>query len=571
LGIIQLTNIHRYHLNHSLKSSGDSSRIQPKRTMQIPLSREQQFAMAPNIDVGTPLNHRPTTRSKRAAETPCETPRAIIAKRCRTGSALSHSRVTRSTSRRRRQTFPFLALPGELRVMMYESALNFDQFRRLGDGDPPAAYDKFPHSLLLANKQIRHEMLATLKGKPLVFNGLPADESSLRLAMSPKILSSVQVVEINYHHDSILDRYLGMDTVFGHVALTRLNYFLDQLVDIWHLREHSLESLTIRVTARDHQHHISTCYRGVACPYYSALRRVLMTLLRLRGIRKVYIHGSFDLIADYASVVKKMSEPRPFPLHRLPKSILSSVMHYAIKNEGLMMENPLGRWVDFERQFWDSSFDAMNSGLDALLHRSTSLVFGGFAVLPGLPGHYVAKINEALGWMWFQPSNLVNVARFMTASIPRYDEYLFIDQPFIPMELLFAGYESVAEDVTMAPYVKDFILRRATHLRVRITLDGKAQNKAWLPLMSAVVRVFWKVTSLEHVILELVESTANFGTLGKTKEQETQMALKAFSLLMNLRKVKHLTTIGPFDDETLQKVEQMKLKTNVKRLRAKLY
>lgn len=225
------------------------------------------------------------------------------------------------------QRFPFLALPPELRLIVYDYSVNFhgvdkwfDSFWKILLESPkpsrapaPVVYRHTPAVLLIC-KQIYYEAMELLRGQGMRFHHGLLDIDGLSNLMNTDILRNVSSLTIDATGHAIIPqkRNLIGPSWRGH---------LDMLVDISDIlaKGHRLKQFTLNFKDTSIHAHVHDCSgKPIRCDFRDQLAEALRHLRNIRSVGTVNLVGFPP--AMVAELKARMESP-PTSLLTLPGEI----------------------------------------------------------------------------------------------------------------------------------------------------------------------------------------------------------------------------------------------------------
>lgn len=231
-----------------------------------------------------------------------------------------------------RQIFPFMQLPLELRMMIYQQTFDYDGIESYFESyvdqimlssrprkvKAPRCEKACP-GILLVNKEIYHEALPYLHATPIDFS-YGVIKAKLVDIISPDLLRNISHVTIT---DTGLD-LLNKDYLDIFHGISRL---IHQLATV--LKDgHKIQVLKFQFLANDFNFHLKNCpHSSQDCGVKSFVATLQDTIGNIRGIKKVTIEG--DLDDELKSTIIARMESKPQNLFKLPLSIREQIYAYA--------------------------------------------------------------------------------------------------------------------------------------------------------------------------------------------------------------------------------------------------
>ncbi|KAF2502264.1 hypothetical protein BU16DRAFT_554334 [Lophium mytilinum] len=236
---------------------------------------------------------------------------------------------TRGFERAVRQTFRFLDLPAEIRLMVYSHVVSFNGVSRYliekakylysGIGALPVLSTTTP-GLFLVCRQIAAELCDEIRKIPLVLTNMYGIED-LTKVIAPGILRNLQHVTISIHQ---FDE--DQCIVVNMRSLERIG---EELSRIWEFGGNSLKKLTIRVDDDRISTHFKLC-PPTECYLRDEIDIALDAFSTLRNIKDVTFEGILSDFGHAAYIASTMEIPTNYRFMELPQSIRKQIYEYAL-------------------------------------------------------------------------------------------------------------------------------------------------------------------------------------------------------------------------------------------------
>lgn len=246
------------------------------------------------------------------------------------GTQSSHELIRVDQDAKPKLFFQFLALPLEIRMLIYEFVFSFDSIDdflkkcfnfKLFDNNRrlPIPVKSCP-SILLVNKEIFKEALPFLHATPLVLSHGIMD-IRLPMVIAQPLLNNISHITISDAGCRAIDFLPG-------TAFTGLCYTVIQLCSI--LRPgHCLKSLTIDFDSSYVNWHLKNCFEGnIPCGINSWVRNLIRFLAELHSIKHVVLNVKIPEVIKDPTMRAMTSLPRGF--FALPFSVRQKVYGYAV-------------------------------------------------------------------------------------------------------------------------------------------------------------------------------------------------------------------------------------------------
>ncbi|KAK5136994.1 hypothetical protein LTR08_001501 [Meristemomyces frigidus] len=206
--------------------------------------------------------------------------------------------LTRYQERRIRQTFPFLDLPAELRLWIYDLCIDVTTaqklleryYQKLKDTTnikgvkAPLIYSKCP-TILRINRQIFAEASIFVPKRSLTFNHGLLDLLTVKDFVPESLLRNVSTITIDDSGHPLFKENILAASWMGYVTL------IEQLAEILE-PGHRLKQLTISLTSDELVPHVKTCWTATySCGFRDTLRRACDALRTIRGVGNVTLVG----------------------------------------------------------------------------------------------------------------------------------------------------------------------------------------------------------------------------------------------------------------------------------------
>ncbi|KAK3680033.1 hypothetical protein LTR78_000410 [Recurvomyces mirabilis] len=244
-------------------------------------------------------------------------------------------RLTRSQEQQIRGVFPFLALPAELRMVVYDYAIDtagarkllqcyYDKIRDATTTEiskimGPLVYFRTP-TILLLNKQIHREAYELVPKRQLTFDHGLLDLADLQDFVSPALLHTVSSITINDSGHPLFKSNMIAASWMGYMTL------LEQLADVLS-RGHKLKTFEISFEHEELVPHITICWaKTYNCGFRDTLRKACDALRSVRNVGSVTLRG---LPEPLASQLKARMESTPINFLDLPAELRNKVYGYA--------------------------------------------------------------------------------------------------------------------------------------------------------------------------------------------------------------------------------------------------
>lgn len=262
-------------------------------------------------------------------------------------------RLTRSQENRIRNVFPFLDLPGEIRNVIYEYALDTDVAQRLiqryyerarhttdkmRSTEAPLVWARAP-PLFLLNKQIYHESNSIVPKRGITFDHGLLDLMEIQDFVPESLLRTVSSITINDSGHPLLQDNIIAQSWMGYITL------LEQLADILS-KGHNLKTLTISLANSELVPHVTTCWNAsFGCGFRDTLKKACETLRRVRKVGSVTLHGIPERLAFH---LKAHMESTPVTFFDLPREIRNMIYAEAADWSDIskQLSKTMKSWVD---------------------------------------------------------------------------------------------------------------------------------------------------------------------------------------------------------------------------------
>ena len=250
-------------------------------------------------------------------------------------------------------TFPLLALPAELRLMIYSFCLTFagvdkwfDKFwAKLRDSSRPSkvaaplVYKRTPEILLVC-KQVYHEARDVLQKKGISFHHGLLDIDGLHNLMNVNILTNISCITVTASGHEIIPKAKGLvgPSWRGH---------LDLIVEISDVLAagHRLKTFTLDLTDASIDRHVHDCWnRPIRCDFRDQLTAALENLRKIRSVGTVTLIG---LPAALIPDLKARMESSPPSLLSLPGELRNLIYFFAADTSDIstQLTRTMRAWV----------------------------------------------------------------------------------------------------------------------------------------------------------------------------------------------------------------------------------
>ncbi|KAF2817538.1 uncharacterized protein BDZ99DRAFT_513778 [Mytilinidion resinicola] len=236
---------------------------------------------------------------------------------------------TRGFDRAVRQTFRFLDLPAEMRLMVYGQVLTFDGVSGYltemarhcysGIGGHPLLSMTTP-ALFLVCKQITGELSNELRKVPLVLPNIFGVDD-LTKVITPNILR-------NLEHVTISIQQFDEDQYFM-VNMRSLERIAEDLSRVWEFGGNSLKKLTVRLHDDRISAHFKLC-PPTQCYLREEIDMALSEFSSLRNIKDVSFEGILSDFEHSAHIASAMEIPTNYQFMELPQSIRKRIYDYSL-------------------------------------------------------------------------------------------------------------------------------------------------------------------------------------------------------------------------------------------------
>ncbi|KAF2767673.1 hypothetical protein EJ03DRAFT_365432 [Teratosphaeria nubilosa] len=266
--------------------------------------------------------------------------------------------VTRAQVRAIRSIFRFLALPGELRMMIYEYCVDvtagqnliakyyhlidreLSQHPRkaLLDIEAPLIYSSV-HPIFLINRQIYSEASSLIDKRCLTFTHGMLDLLDIVDFIRPPLFQNVSSITINDTGHALFQANILTASWLGQMQLIR------QVSEIL-AKGHKLKQLTIALTDTSLLPHVTNCWNaGYVCGFRDSMIEMVASMRKVHNIPSVTLVGFPEPLAT--ELKQLMQEPAK-TLLSLPAELRNIIYKYAADWSDVTpaLDRTLAKWVD---------------------------------------------------------------------------------------------------------------------------------------------------------------------------------------------------------------------------------
>jgi hypothetical protein len=241
---------------------------------------------------------------------------------------------------RQMQSFPILKLPGEIRNMIYQAALDFSNLEKTASRrlslDKLKSLPRHTPSLLLVNHQTsleakgilyRHKTLTFEKFPSGVANGLLDGPSTAKSLVSKGVLRQVQHIVFRNRGPNTEEEWTRL--------LWDLEHLVRYLVSVWvrnGRQKHSLKTLQFDVGDESVSDHLLQCPTlPEECVLHGRYLRIVHSLKKLQHIQLVQFSGSICLLDVAEELGRWLTSPKA-PLLKLPFDVRYRIYGYVLSD-----------------------------------------------------------------------------------------------------------------------------------------------------------------------------------------------------------------------------------------------
>ncbi|KAF2161310.1 hypothetical protein M409DRAFT_59305 [Zasmidium cellare ATCC 36951] len=259
-------------------------------------------------------------------------------------------RVTRQQTKFFKTIFPFLALPAEIRELIYFFCFSFaningffSEFFNFVKAEADVGNDKplgkIPFcstpSILLISRQIFCEAITLIRKHSITFNHGIFNIKPLSQVITPNPLRQLSSIEITDKGHPLLTKKTLSVTWHGYMRLIKS---LAQILS----KGHHLKNFTIRFDDPNLVEHVTTCAAGSwNCGFRDQLRDAILSLKIVRGVKNVTFIGLEKAVAE--EVKHYMQRPKVIGFEDFPDKVREIV--YGDAFDWSSVSNALARSV----------------------------------------------------------------------------------------------------------------------------------------------------------------------------------------------------------------------------------